>query len=118
MGGFGSGRSGRWRVSRRPLAESMRSIDLATCPLGAVITYSAHPPHSQAHRDFAALRLTRDAFAVRERLGDPRAVPGFRCTFLPDMPSSMTSGSSIIVSVQNTDVDMAFVMDQRTRHSQ
>ena len=37
---------------------------------------------------------------MRERLGDPRAVPGFRCTFLPDMPSSMTSGSSIIVSVQ------------------
>src|SRR6202007_347757 len=24
-------------------------------------------------------------------------VPGFRCSFLPDMPSSMTSGSSIVV---------------------
>ena len=65
-----------------------------------------HPPHSRAHRDFTAWRLIRDAFAVRERLGDPRAVPGFRCSFLPDMPSSMTPGSSIIVSVQNTDVDI------------
>ena len=47
-----------------------------------------HPPHSQAHRDFAALRFIRDAFAVRERLGDPRAVPSFRWLFRPDMPSS------------------------------
>ena len=52
-----------------------------------------HPPHSQAHRDFTAWRLIRDAFAVRERLGDPRAVPGFRCSFLPGMPSSPTPGS-------------------------
>ena len=65
-----------------------------------------HPSPSWAHRDFTARRLIRDAFAVRERLGDPRAVPGFRCSSLPDMPSSMTSGSSIIVSVQNTDVDI------------
>src|SRR5246127_2612320 len=65
-----------------------------------------HPSHSWAHRDFTAWRLIRDAFAVRERLGDPRVVPGFRCSFRPDMPSSLTSGSSIIVSVQNTDVDI------------
>src|SRR5215831_9058210 len=25
--------------------------------------------------------IIRDAFAVRERLGDPRVVPGFRCSF-------------------------------------
>src|SRR3984893_18534028 len=53
-----------------------------------------HPPHSQAHHDFTAWRLIRDAFAVRERLGDPRVVPGFHCSFLPGMPSSMTPGSS------------------------
>ena len=29
-----------------------------------------------------------------ERLGDPRVVPSFHCSFLPDMPSSMTPGSS------------------------
>jgi hypothetical protein len=57
-----------------------------------------HPPHSQAHRDFTARRLIRDAFAVRERLGDPRVVPSFRCTFLPDMPSSPTPGSSNIAT--------------------
>ena len=51
-----------------------------------------HPPHSQVHRDFTACRLIRDAFAVRERLGDPRAVPGFRCSFLPGMLSSPTPG--------------------------
>src|SRR5262249_18475929 len=45
-----------------------------------------HPSHSWAHRDFTAWRLIRDAFAVRERLGDPRVVPGFRCSFRPDMP--------------------------------
>ena len=52
-----------------------------------------HPPHSQAHCDFTAWRLIRDAFAVRERLGDPRVVPGFHCSFLPGMPSSPTPGS-------------------------
>ena len=51
-----------------------------------------HPPHSQAHRDFTAWRLIRDAFAVRERLSNPRVVPGFHCTFLPGMPSSPTPG--------------------------
>ncbi len=53
-----------------------------------------HPPHSQAHRDFTARRLIRNALAVRERLGDPRVVPSFRCTFRPGMPSSQTPGSS------------------------
>ena len=71
-----------------------------------VITYSAPSVHSRAHRDFTAWRLIRDAFAVRERLGDPRVVPGFRCSFRPDMPPSLTPGSSIVVSVQNTDVDI------------
>src|SRR5262249_5514058 len=59
-----------------------------------------------AHRDFTAWRLIRDALAVRERLGDPRVVPGFRCSFRPDMPPSLTPGSSIVVSVQNIDVDI------------
>ena len=43
---------------------------------------------------------------MRERLGDPRVVPGFRCSFHPDMPPSLTPGSSIVVSVQNIDVDI------------
>jgi hypothetical protein len=32
--------------------------------------------------------VIRNAFAVRERLGDPRVVPRFRCTFCPSMPPS------------------------------
>ena len=62
------------------------------CP-GPSSLIRPHPPHSQAHRDFTAWRLIRDAFAVRERLGDPRVVPGFHCSFLPGMPSSPTPGS-------------------------
>src|SRR6478735_8217976 len=69
-----------------------------------------HPPHSRAHHDFTARRLIRDAFAVRERLGDPRVVPSFRCTFLPDMPSSPTPGSSCIDPVQFIDADMVFAV--------
>jgi hypothetical protein len=61
-----------------------------------------HPPHSWAHRDFTARRLIRDVFAVRERRSDPRVVPSFRCTFLPDMPPSTTTGSPDIVSSKFT----------------
>ena len=43
---------------------------------------------------------------LRERLGDPRAVPGFRCTFRSDMPPSTTPGSSNIDKFQSSDVDI------------
>src|SRR5713226_6278383 len=62
------------------------------CCLGPSSLNRPHAPHSWAHRDFTAWRLIRDAFAVRERLGDPRVVPGFRCSFRPDMPPSLTPG--------------------------
>jgi len=52
-----------------------------------------HPSHSQTHPDFTAVRFIRDAFAVLVRLGDPRLVPCFRCSFLVDMPPSTTPGS-------------------------
>ncbi len=48
-----------------------------------------HPPHSQAHPDFTAWRLIRDAFAVHTRicLGDPRLVLSFhRCSFTTCRP--------------------------------
>jgi hypothetical protein len=54
------------------------SLGSGLCCPGPSSLNRPHPPHSQAHRDFAAQRLIRDAFAVRERLGDPRAVPSFR----------------------------------------
>ena len=69
------------------------SLEVGLCCPGPSTLNRPHPPHSQAHRDFTARRLIRDAFAVRERLGDPRVVPSFRCSFLPDMPSSPTPGS-------------------------
>ena len=65
-----------------------------------------HPPHSQAHRDFTAWQLIRDAFAVRERRGDPRVVPSFRCPFLPDMPPSPTPGSLTSIYFQNFDANI------------
>ena len=59
----------------------------------SIITYWPHPPHLQAQPDFVAWRLIRAAFAVRLRLGDPRVVPCFRCTFLLDMPPITTTRS-------------------------
>jgi len=42
-----------------------------------------HPPASRARGDFTARPLIPRAFAVRERLGDPRDLPYFPCrTFL------------------------------------
>ncbi len=38
-----------------------------------------HPSVSRARDDFTALPLIRRAFAVRERLGDPRDLPYFHC---------------------------------------
>jgi hypothetical protein len=70
------------------------SLEVGLCCPGPSTLNRPHPPRSRAHRDFTARRLIRDVFAVRERLGDPRVVPGFRCPFLPDMPSSTTPGSS------------------------
>ena len=73
-----------------PQGPSLRSG--LCCPGPSTLT-RPHPPHSRAHRDFTARRLIRDAFAVRVRLGDPRAVPCFRQSFLLGMSSSKTPGS-------------------------
>ena len=70
------------------------SLGSGLCCPGPSSLNRPHPPHAWAHRDFTAWRLIRDAFAVRERRGDPRVVPSFRCAFLPDMPSSASPGSS------------------------
>ena len=63
------------------------------------------------HHLFGPIRPTRGHIAisphvVRQRLSDPRVVLGFRYPFRPNMPPSLTPGSSIVVSVQNTDVDI------------
>jgi hypothetical protein len=83
----------RHEVAFRPQPQGS-SLETGLCCPGPSSLNRPHPPHSQAHRDFTAERLIRDAFAVRERLGDPRVVPSFHWLFLPDMPSSASPGSS------------------------
>jgi hypothetical protein len=78
-----------WVTSPPPQGPSLGSG--LFCP-GPSSLNRPHPPHPRAHHDFTAWRLIRDAFAVRERRSDPRVVPGFRCSFLPGMPSSPTPG--------------------------
>jgi len=63
------------------------------CPGPSPLT-RPHPSHSQAQRDFTTWWLIRAALAVPLGLGDPRVVPCFHCSFLLDMPSSPTPGSS------------------------
>src|ERR1039458_8153572 len=72
------------------------------CPSPSTVN-RPHPSHSQAHPDFAAWRFIQDAFAVLVRLGDPRVVPRFRCTFLLGMPSSTTAGSPLAACTQFLD---------------
>ena len=98
-----------------PYSRGPRSGPGCVCP-GPSPLSRPHPPHSQAHRNFIALRLICDAFAVRERLGDPRVVPGFRCTFHPDMPSPTTPGSLDIHEFQSRDVDIGLHHGTTARH--
>jgi hypothetical protein len=69
------------------------------CPSPSLLI-RPHPPHSQAHPVFAAWRFIPNAFAVLVRLGDPRAVPCFRCVLLLDMPSSSTPGGPSVAYAQ------------------
>jgi hypothetical protein len=59
-----------------------------------------HPSRSWAHPDFTAWRFIRNAFAVLVRLGDPRVVPCFCCTFPLGMLSSTTAGNPLAVCAQ------------------
>jgi hypothetical protein len=53
-----------------------------------------HPSVSQARGDFTALPLIRRAFAVRERLGDPRDLPYFPCRAVPTCRRPYAGGSA------------------------
>jgi hypothetical protein len=48
---------------------------------------------TRGHVPTSPPRLIWNAFAVRERLGDPRVVPRFRLSILPSMSSSTSPGS-------------------------
>jgi hypothetical protein len=84
-------------VIRRRSSDHCRSTPGALAPVRVmlsrpIITYQPHPPHSPAHRDFAAWRFIRGAFAV---LSPRRPVSGSGLSLqvLRDMPSSSTPGS-------------------------
>ena len=91
------GKVTRWNTAIRaaivalPQGPSLRS---GLCCPGPSLRNRPPPSHSQARRDFPAPPGIRDAFAVRERRGDPRVVPCFRCAFCPDMSSSATPENS------------------------
>jgi len=85
------------KISPLPLRSLLRSGFY--CP-GPSSLIRPHPPHSQAHSDFAAWRFIRNAFAVLVRLGDPRVVPCFCCTSPLGMPSSTTAGNPLAVCAQ------------------
>jgi hypothetical protein len=53
-----------------------------------------HPPHSQAHPDFTAPRLIRNAFAVHTAPRRPPSGSTLSLSFLPNMPPSTTPGRS------------------------
>ena len=108
--------SGPWTPGCAAIGVGYYSAPGALAPVRVILsrsinTYRPHPTHSQAHRDFAGLRLIRDAFAVRVRLGDPRVVPSFHCPFLPDMPPSMSPGRSESCFFQSTDSNMGLRQD-------
>jgi hypothetical protein len=54
-----------------------------------------HPPHSQAHLDFTAQRLIRNAFAVHTAPRRPPSGSTLSLSFLPNMPPSTTPGRSV-----------------------
>jgi hypothetical protein len=102
-------------LSPLPQRSSLRSGFY--CPSPSTLT-GPHPSHSQAHSDFAAGRFIRDALAVLVRLGDPRVVPCFPCTFLLGMPSSTATGSPSAVLTQSFTDDIGLRQEPWARHSQ
>jgi hypothetical protein len=104
------------RLSR---SASGRRLDCA--PPWRVITPPPQGPRSSPgysvpnrHHLFGPIRPTRGHIAISPHGGlyvmpsmcGSAVVPGVRYPFRPDMPPSLTPGSSIVVSVQNTDVDI------------
>jgi hypothetical protein len=55
---------------------------------------------------------------VLVRLGDPRVVPCFHCTFLLGMPSSTATGSPSAVLTQSFTDDLGLRQEPTARHSQ
>src|SRR3954453_12352523 len=84
----------------------------------SVVAYPAPSPPlagtSPLHRRAAYTRCLRCAGAPRR----PASGSGLSLPFRPDMPSSLTPGSSTIACVQCRDADAAFAEIRAARHSQ
>jgi hypothetical protein len=79
-----------------PLTPGVLAPDRLCCPIHHHLIDPIRP--TRGHIPTSSHRLIWDASAVRERLGHPRAVPVFCCTFCSGMPSPETPGSSTSVS--------------------
>src|SRR5271169_5402952 len=69
-------------------------LDTAACG-GLRSEPDCRPRRAYLHLSYSYAAPCGPALLVTQ---DPRVVPSFRCTFLPGMPSSLTPGSSIIVT--------------------
>src|SRR5450756_1138530 len=65
-----------------------------------------HPPHSQAHRDFTAWRLIRDAFAVRGAPRRPASGSGLSL-LIPSWHAVLSDPEESDIDIQNFDADIA-----------
>ena len=74
-----------------------------------------HPPVSPARGDFTALPLIRRAFAVRERLGDPRDLPYFPCRAFHTCRRPYAGGSAAPPVVSGTAMP-GFLVLRPSRH--
>jgi len=112
--------SARWSTTIQATSVALPqgpSLQSGLCCPGPSSLNWPHPAHSQAHRNFTGLRFICDAFAVRERLGDPRVVPCFRCIFLPGMSPSESPGSRRCTHLVPSRHALAFTDSEPARHS-
>ena len=88
-----------------PFKRLYRSTPGALAPVWVLLSQSliAYPAPSAPLAGtvrFHCSQLIRPAFAVRFRLGDPRLVPCFHCSFFLNMSPSTTPGSPAAVCTQ------------------
>jgi hypothetical protein len=76
-----------------------------------------HPPVSPARGDFTAQPLMPRAFAVRERLGDPRDLPYFPCRAIPTCRRPYAGGSAAPSRCVGTAIP-GFLVLRPSRHPQ
>jgi hypothetical protein len=77
-----------------------------------------HPPVPQARGTFTALPFICRAFAVRERLGDPRDLPYFRCRAFQACRRPYAGGSQVLVPLLVRTPIPGFLALSSSRHPQ